>query len=122
MASITKYEGQTLTKQSFVIEECCFMNCVLKECDLFYSGGDVEWMNSPLENCRWHFRRGPTDNTIGGSPWNVEGGTDTTTVPGQWLEDDELTFLDVLAAIVSLPFVTDVHCLIVRLRRDILGP
>lgn len=63
MASITKYEGQTLTKQSFVMEECCFINCVLKDCDLFFSGGDLEWMNSPLENCRWHFR-GPALRTI----------------------------------------------------------
>jgi len=56
MSSITKYENQTLTKQSFVVEECCFINCVLKECHLFYSGGDVDWMNAPMENCHWHFR------------------------------------------------------------------
>jgi hypothetical protein len=61
--SITKYEGQTLSKLSLVIEDCCFLNCVLKECDLFYSGGDVEWMNTQMMNCQWHFR-GPALKTI----------------------------------------------------------
>jgi hypothetical protein len=60
---IAKYEGKTLEKQAFVIEECCFMNCVLRECDLFYSGGDSEWMNTQMENCRWHFR-GPALKTL----------------------------------------------------------
>lgn len=53
---ITKYEGQTLQNKSFVIEESYFINCVLKECDLFYSGGDFEWINVQFENSRWHFR------------------------------------------------------------------
>jgi hypothetical protein len=33
-----------------------FLNCVLKECDIFHSGGDVEWTNLPFRNFRWHFR------------------------------------------------------------------
>jgi len=54
--SIIKYEGKTYTKQTFVIEESFFLNCVLRDCDLFYSGGDSEWLNVQFENCRWHFR------------------------------------------------------------------
>lgn len=53
---ITKYENTTLTKQCYVIEECCFINCVLSECHLFYSGGDLETLNCRFENCHWHFR------------------------------------------------------------------
>jgi len=52
---ITKYENVTLEKQSFVLEECYFVNCVLKECEIFYSGGDADWMNLRFENCRWHW-------------------------------------------------------------------
>jgi len=53
---ITKYEGQTFEHMSFVMEESFFVNCVLKECDLFYSGGDVDWVNVKFDNSRWHFR------------------------------------------------------------------
>ena len=60
---MTKYEGQTLQKQTFVVEECCFINCVLKDCHLFYSGGDSEFLGGGMENCHWHFR-GPALKTI----------------------------------------------------------
>jgi hypothetical protein len=65
MASITKYEGKSLTKAVFVVEECCFVNCELKDCDLFYSGGDFDMMGElKLDNCRWHFR-GEAARTMG---------------------------------------------------------
>lgn len=51
-----KYEKATLTKATFVMEDCFFIDSVLKDCDLFYSGGDVEMVNTRMENCRWHFR------------------------------------------------------------------
>ena len=54
--SITKHEEVTLSKQALVVEECCLINCVLKECHLFYSGGDFELLNCRMENCHWHFR------------------------------------------------------------------
>ncbi|MGB9030703.1 MAG: hypothetical protein WCC27_11340 [Acidobacteriaceae bacterium] len=60
---ITKYENQTFENMAFLLEECFFVNCVLKECDLFYSGGDADWTNVRWENCRWHFR-GPALKTI----------------------------------------------------------
>jgi hypothetical protein len=60
---MTKYEGKQLSKATFVMEECYFLNCVLTDCDLFYSGGDVEWLNLQFVNCRWHFR-GPAQKTM----------------------------------------------------------
>jgi len=53
---VTKYENKELKGIVFVMEDCLFVNCVLRDCDLFYSGGDVEWTNLRFENCRWHFR------------------------------------------------------------------
>ena len=60
--AITKYEGKPVEKQCLVIEECFFVNCILRDCDLFYSGGDLELVNVRFENCRWHFR-GPALKT-----------------------------------------------------------
>jgi hypothetical protein len=51
-----KHENKEYRDASFVMEDCFFINCVLRECDLFFSGGDVEWVNLKMENCRWHFR------------------------------------------------------------------
>jgi hypothetical protein len=53
---MTKYENKQMAKSTFVMEDCFFVNCVLTDCDLFYSGGDVEWANLQFVNCRWHFR------------------------------------------------------------------
>jgi len=53
---ITKYEGQKFTKGAFVLDDCYFVNCVLTDCDLFYSGGDVDWVNSTFADCRFHWR------------------------------------------------------------------
>ena len=63
MSSITKYEGKTFTKQAFVLEESYFVNCVLKDCDLFYSGGDLEMLNCQMIEVHWHFR-GPALKTM----------------------------------------------------------
>ena len=60
---MNKYEGKTLNGATFVVEESFFINCVLRECDLFYSGGDFDWMNVQFESCRWHFR-GPALKTM----------------------------------------------------------
>jgi hypothetical protein len=53
---IAFYKGQNITKQTLVIDECAFVNCVLKDCDLFYSGGDFELLGTRMENCRIHWR------------------------------------------------------------------
>ena len=51
-----KYESQTLTKEVLVLEDVCLINCTLKDCDVFYSGGDCDYVNLKFENTRWHFR------------------------------------------------------------------
>jgi hypothetical protein len=56
------YQDKSITEQTFVLEETVFINCVLKNCDLFYAGGDFEIVNLRLENCRIHFR-GPAKST-----------------------------------------------------------
>jgi len=60
---LTKYEGQKFTKGAFIIDECFYVNCVLTDCDLFYAGGNFEWVESRMEGCRWHWR-GPALNTL----------------------------------------------------------
>jgi hypothetical protein len=52
-----------LTDQTFILEEVIFIRCRLKNCDLFYSGGDYEWLDTHFENCRFHWR-GPAKNTF----------------------------------------------------------
>jgi hypothetical protein len=61
--SIHVHQGKTLHHQSFILEECVFIECHLKECDLFFSGGDTEWVNTKFENCRFHWR-GPAKSTF----------------------------------------------------------
>jgi hypothetical protein len=53
---ITKYEGQTFTRKVFQLEESWFVNCVLRECTIFYSGGAYELENARFENCQWKFQ------------------------------------------------------------------
>lgn len=60
---MTKYEGQTITHKTLILEECLFVTCVIRECDVFYSGGDFEWTETRFENCKIHFR-GPALKTI----------------------------------------------------------
>jgi hypothetical protein len=60
---MTKYENKKFSSMTFVIEDCFFVNCQLSDCDLFYSGGDLEWVNTQFENCHWHFR-GPALKTV----------------------------------------------------------
>lgn len=56
------YKDKTMSEQTFVIEETAFYDCTLKDCDLFYSGGDFEMVTVKLDNCRIHFR-GAAKNT-----------------------------------------------------------
>ncbi len=55
---ITKYDGQTFERQVFQLEECWFVNCVLRECVIFYRGGSYELENARFENCQWKFQDG----------------------------------------------------------------
>lgn len=56
------YEDKTMSDQTFILEENVFLNCTLKNCDVFYSGGDFEFVNLKLDNTRFHFR-GAAKNT-----------------------------------------------------------
>jgi hypothetical protein len=57
------YKNQTLTKEAIVLEEVCLIDCTLKDCDVFYSGGDADYQNLKLDNTRFHFR-GPAQKTM----------------------------------------------------------
>jgi len=62
-SEIKVYEDKTLNDQSFILDEVVFIRCRLKNCDLFYSGGDYEWIETGMENCRFHWR-GPAKNSV----------------------------------------------------------
>ena len=53
---ITKYEGQTFKSRVFQLEECWFVNCVLRECTIFFAGGPYELANTTFDNCQWKFQ------------------------------------------------------------------
>jgi hypothetical protein len=57
------YRRQNFQGKSFILDETVFVECKLTDCDLFYSGGDHEWVNTSFENCRFHWR-GPAKNTF----------------------------------------------------------
>ena len=57
------HRDKTFTNQEFTAEEVAFINCQLRDCDLFFSGGDFDWQGTNFVNCRFHFR-GPAKNTI----------------------------------------------------------
>jgi hypothetical protein len=55
-SEIKVYEDKTLNDQSFILDDVVFIRCRLKNCDLFYAGGDYEWIETSMENCRFHWR------------------------------------------------------------------
>jgi len=57
------YRDKTITAQEFEVEEVAFINCQVRDCDLFYSGGDFDWQGGNFVNCRFHFR-GAAKNTV----------------------------------------------------------
>ena len=54
--AMTRYEGRTFSKQVFQLEESWFVNCVLRECYIFYAGGAYLWENTTFGNCDWKFQ------------------------------------------------------------------
>jgi hypothetical protein len=62
MASVKAHRDKNISNESFVLEESAFFSCTLKNCDLFYSGGDFQIVESKLDGCRIHFR-GAARNT-----------------------------------------------------------
>jgi hypothetical protein len=57
------YRNQNFQGKGFTLDEVTFLECKLSDCDLYYSGGDFEWVNSHFENCRFHWR-GAAKNTL----------------------------------------------------------
>ncbi len=55
------YRNQNFRGKSFVLEEVAFVKCTLSDCDLYYSGGDFDWVDTTFEGCRFHWR-GPAKN------------------------------------------------------------
>jgi hypothetical protein len=55
------YRNQTLQGKSLILEEVAFIKCELIDCDLYYSGGDFDWIETRFEGCRFHWR-GPAKN------------------------------------------------------------
>jgi hypothetical protein len=53
---IAKYEGLKLDNKVFRLEECWFINCVLSNCVIFYSGGSFDFQNTTFQNCQWKFQ------------------------------------------------------------------
>ena len=53
---MTKYEGMTLTKKVIVLEETWLVNCMLRECVIFYSGGPFDVVNATFDRCEWKFQ------------------------------------------------------------------
>jgi hypothetical protein len=51
-----KFVDKTFEKETFVLDETLFVKCVLRECSLFHSGGDFDWVDTRFENCQIHFR------------------------------------------------------------------
>jgi len=56
------YRDKTMSDQTFELDDCVFYDCFVKNCDMFYSGGDVDFLNLRMEGCRFHFR-GAAKNT-----------------------------------------------------------
>ena len=46
------YKDKKISEQTFELEEVALHDCQLKDCDIFYSGGDFELVNTTMDNCR----------------------------------------------------------------------
>jgi len=57
------FKNQHFEDRSFELDATVFVNCKLKNCDLYYSGGDVEMIGTAMENCPIHWR-GAAKNTV----------------------------------------------------------
>jgi hypothetical protein len=75
---IAAYEGQTFTNKAFNLEECWFVNCVLKECVIFYSGGSYRYGKHSFWELPMEIpRSSPTHDNVTDPDWIDKGPTDT---------------------------------------------
>lgn len=61
--SMETFREQKFAGRSFVLDDVVFVGCELRDCDLYFSGGNFEWVNTNFEACRFHWR-GPAKNTL----------------------------------------------------------
>lgn len=40
------FKNQQFEGRAFDLDETVFVNCKRKDCDIFYSGGDFEWLDT----------------------------------------------------------------------------
>ena len=57
------HRDKSFTNQMFILEDTAFIRCQLKDCDLFYAGGDFDFQECRFEACRFHWRE-TAKNTI----------------------------------------------------------
>jgi hypothetical protein len=60
---IETFKNENFHGKSFHLDDVVFINCQLTECDIYYSGGDFEWVSSNFVDCRFHWR-GSAKNTL----------------------------------------------------------
>jgi hypothetical protein len=60
---VVTIENATSAGETITLDEKHFVNCHLKNCTLFYSGGDFLLTNTTLENCPVNLS-GPAQRTV----------------------------------------------------------
>jgi hypothetical protein len=45
-------EGQTLSKTKLVLDNHVYRNCQIDDCEIYYSGGQYELIDTRVTNCR----------------------------------------------------------------------
>ena len=53
---ITRFMRRTFEGQVFRLEESAFIECTLKNCVIYYSGGSFDFEKTNFENCQWKFQ------------------------------------------------------------------
>jgi hypothetical protein len=57
------FRNQSFEGRFFDLDDTVFFECNLKNCDLFYAGGDIQIVNTKMDNCRFQWR-GAAKNTV----------------------------------------------------------
>ena len=63
------YRNQTIQGKSLVFDESVFLKCKIIDCDIYYSGGDFEWVETTIEDCRFHMRGAAKNRGCPGDRW-----------------------------------------------------
>jgi hypothetical protein len=60
---LKKIENQTIEGQSLSMDDTAFINCIIKDCILEYSGSSFKLIDTELKSCRYVFY-GPARGTV----------------------------------------------------------